>query len=128
MVTQYKNETNDTMAMHRGVLGLIRLFREGQQGGSNGIINKYETQVLGQGESRCEFFQVVHLNDGKSWFIVSLHEDGSLLLSLPEKIPKHAFESEIELLKESAEQKGGKLGDNDPEDPLSGDRKLSKAE
>ena len=89
MVSLFKPELGDIMSIHRGFLGLVKLFRD--QNSPSKLINKYEAQILGQGESKCEYFQVVKLEDGKNWFIISLHEDGSLLINVPEKISKSSL-------------------------------------
>ena len=89
MTTLFKTELNDAMSVHRGFLGLIKLYRDPNS--SSNVINKYEAQLLGQGESKCEYFQIIKLEDGKHWFILSLHEDGTLMVFVPEEIPKSAL-------------------------------------
>jgi hypothetical protein len=70
------------MAVHRGLLGIIKI-KQNVNGNSN-----FETQVLCKEEERCEYFEIVWFEDRKHWFIVSLHEDGSLHLTQPEKISR----------------------------------------
>ena len=77
----------DVLSIHRGILTLIKVRLE-----SNGN-SKYEIQIL-TSESRCEYFEIVKMGD-KAIFILSLHEDGSLLVTTPSKIAKIYCENEI---------------------------------
>lgn len=64
------------MAFHQGFLTVVRMKKDGNS----------EIQILND-EATCETFQVFYVGT-KSFFIVSLHTDGSLHLNSPTKMPK----------------------------------------
>lgn len=51
-------------------------------------------------EEKCEYFEIIWLEDKKNWFILSMCEDGGLRITMPTKIPKSALDKELTTLKE----------------------------
>ena len=86
------------MSVHRGVLTLIKFIKD-----SKNQITRYEAQFISP-DHRCEYFSILKLNDegeekggcgNPYWLIVSLHEDGSLVVTNPFKINESIFKNQI---------------------------------
>lgn len=71
------------MAVHRGLLAVIRVKFDPVSG-----FSKPETQLICGEEERCEYFELVWMEDRKNWVILSLGEDGSLRVTVPVKMNK----------------------------------------
>jgi hypothetical protein len=88
------------MSFHQGYLVVVRFKKDGNT----------DIQIVND-ESTCEYFQVFYIG-AKHFIVVSLHSDGSLLLSTPTKIPKAVAEEEARKMKESEQASSGGQLDN----------------
>lgn len=77
------------MSFHQGLLALFRLKKDG----TSEILFIHD-------EATCEHFQVLHVGP-KHFLILSLHSDGSLILSAPFKLPRAVAEEEARKIMEA---------------------------
>ena len=84
----------DILSIHRGFLVMMKVHMDKPN-------SKPEIQIVNQ-ESRCEYFQIIRMGE-KAFFILSIHEDGSLHITTPVKIPKAYCEAEIKQLREKTQ-------------------------
>ena len=86
-------------AFNQGLLMMVRLTKDGDS--SVQIINE---------DSLCEYFQVVHVGE-RNFFVISIHSEGSVVISSPSKINRGSVDEEIQKIRESEQAGSAGAGD-----------------